>query len=59
MEQETKTKKTIIFNVEPRFHRAIKIRAGKRNMTMKQYILMGINMFLQHDEKYLPLGEKD
>ena len=50
MEEETKTRKRLILNVEPEIHQKIKIQAAKRNMTMSKYILQCLIWRLQGEK---------
>jgi hypothetical protein len=53
------TKKKIIFNVYPEFHREVKVRAGIRNMTIKEYVMRALTETLIQERKYLPLKDKE
>ena len=51
--------KRITVEVDKEFHREVKVRAGIRNMSIKQYVKMALTMVLEQDRKYLPLTGKE
>lgn len=58
MTYKKRKEKRIILDVNPGFHTAVKVRAGIRNITMKDYIIMCIGMFFEHYER-IPVEDKD
>ena len=51
MENKPKSPKRIIFNVDPEFHKFIKISSTNRNMSISQYVKEAIAWRLRYEEK--------
>lgn len=50
--------KRIIFDVDPKLHSEIKIRAALRNMSIKDYMITALGTFIHHYEK-IPVEPKE
>jgi len=57
MGYKERKEKRLILDVTPAFHEEVKVRAAKRNMSIKNYVMAGVGMLLQQDEKYIPLKD--
>lgn len=51
MEEEKKTPKRLIINVDENLHKKIKILATRRNMSIKQYVLESVVFRMQQDRE--------
>ena len=55
MKEKRTDNKGIFIRVDDDFHRELKVRAGLRNFTIKQYVKAALTSCLEQERKFLPL----